>query len=174
MASTTRNADEGAEIVAGDGLIFSAMTPIFNFDDAEKRLSDFEGDSSARIAERNRLTNGLFEEGVEKAGWRRLRRGDKLELPADGSVVVLGVVVWNSHDREILNIAAEHLRDPNVVFIFDLDEVHSAEQLHALMPLVDMPLRTPVAAAYKNCRLIRDASGSDVRDFIGTVADELS
>lgn len=150
------------------------MTPIFDFDGVERLLRNFNSDPSGRIAERNRLINATFEAGIRKAGWRRLRPGDNLELPPDGHVVVLGVVVWNADDRDVLNIAGEQLSDPSRVVVFDLDEVHSADDLHAFMPFVAMPLRTPVAAEYRDGKLVRHASGSDVPNVIAAAADKLA
>lgn len=150
------------------------MTSIFGFDAAERLLGNFKGDPSTRIAERNRLMNASFEAGIAKAGWRRLRPGDNLELRPDGHVIVLGVVVWNADDRDVLNIAAEQMSDPSGVAVFDLDQVHSAEELHAFMPFVAMPVRTPVAAEYKDAKLVRHASGPDVFGLIAAAANEFA
>jgi hypothetical protein len=116
--------------------------------------------------------NAVFEKGVRTMGWRRLRRGDRLELPSDGNVIVVGVAIWNADDREVLNIVAKQMPDSGRVVVFDLDDVRSVEELHAFMPSAAMPLHTPVAAEYRRGRLVRDASGSDVRILIAMAAND--
>ena len=109
-------------------------------------------------------------DAVERTGWCRLRRGDRLELPVRGCVFVLGVVVWSAEDREIFDLAAGQLRNVEGVAIFDLDDVPSAEDLQAFLPGVPLPVHTPVAAEYRNGELVRYATGSDVRTLIGARA----
>jgi hypothetical protein len=146
------------------------MNQFFDFDSAEQLLGNSRGDVSARIAEKNRVANMVLEQGVSRAGWRRLRPGDRLEVPSHGRVIVLGVVVWNAEDREVLNMAAEQLFALEGVIVFDLDDVHSPGDLEAFMPFVTMPLRTPVAAEYREGVLLRHSSGPDVRMLIPILA----
>jgi hypothetical protein len=140
------------------------MTALFDFASLEPSIAAVQ-EPLARIAARTRLLANLFEEDVKKAGWVVLGPEDRM-LPSHGRVIVMGVVLWNDLDRDILKEAAVLLRGAETVFVFNLDDVHSATQLQALLPAAPLPTTTPVAAVYENGTLKNVATGAEVRAFL--------
>jgi hypothetical protein len=110
-----------------------------------------------RIRSRNELLRDLFEKDVCAAGWQRLRPGERF-LPVEGRrSVVVGSVVWSDKDLEILAKLAEEARDDTDIYIFNLDDVHSEDDLRSFMPGASLPTTTPVVAEYLEGALRRYA-----------------
>jgi hypothetical protein len=119
------------------------MTPLFDFTAIAKSVARLKNPTD-RVAERNRSFDSIFKEDVERAGWTLLRLGD--HLPSHGRATVIGVVLWNNLDRDILKVVAPTLGSDKSIFVFDLDDVDSAAQFQAFMPDVPLPTTTPVVA----------------------------
>lgn len=105
-------------------------------------------DSADRIQVRNQLTAKRFDEDITAAGWLRLRAGDT--FTPSGHALVIGAVFWSIFDLDVLaHFAAQSRSVELVIYVFNLDDVHSAADLERFMPGVSLATRTPVIAEYK-------------------------
>lgn len=136
------------------------MSKLFDFASIERTVESRAG-KTAQIGERNRLMDKLFVEDVKRAGWSLLGPGQHLKAPTEGRAVVIGAVVWNKTDQELLQTAAALLAGETGVFIVNFDQVHSPADLDAVMPGVPVQTDTPVVAAYQDGVLTRVAVGQE-------------
>ena len=145
--------------------VFCTMNTLFDFKRIEAELSSTD-DPAMRVAERNRLTDKLFLDDIDRAGWVLLRPSEHMKLPTRGRAIVLGTVLWSTIDHELLKEAATLLAGNENVFLVNLDEVHSAAELDAVMPGVPPQTDTPVVAEYQDGTLRRVAAGRSARTLL--------
>lgn len=149
------------------------MTEPFRFlSDVQFQTADIPS-VAERIDARNRFVRDRFEVDVQRAGWLRLAPSHSLPDGATG--LVIGVAVWSQRDLDFLARLATQVEQQRPVYIFDIDQIHSAEDLEHVMPGVSLPLETPVYAEYRAGRLLRSAFGARVAsEVIGSVPEEQS
>jgi len=138
---------------------------LFDFeDDVQREVSEIS-DISERIKARNHLIANRLEADVQRAGWKRLSKGDALSLYEHASLFVIGVVNWDHKSLQFLgDLAVQETR--HAIYVFDLDDVHSLDELANVMPGVHLPTQTPIGAEYIDGRLRHVAEGSRVLDLI--------
>jgi hypothetical protein len=127
--------------------------------DVESRGRSSESPAD-RIASRNRFIRDSFEADIRRVGWNRLT--SQQHLPNGVDALVLGVVTWSRKDMELLAGLASLPQPSAPIFIFDLDDVRSLEDLDRYIPGVPLPVETPVFAQYRSGRLVRSGSGAQV------------
>lgn len=145
--------------------IVCTMSGLFDFAAIDPVVSAASGPTS-RIAERNRSMNKIFTEDVHRAGWKLLSAGERLSVPVEGRAVVIGVVLWNGVDRQMLRLAASSLRGWPGVFVVNLDGIRSPADFDAFMPSVPLQTTTPVVAEYEDGVLRRVASGREATGLL--------
>ena len=108
-----------------------------------------------------------FDADVRRAGWHRLHKGDVFSPPLRQRVVVVGTVLWDYGALNTLADLAVRAKPSSIpIYVFDLDDVRSLEDLVKYMPGVDLPLATPFAAEYADGDVSRKAEGADVLNLI--------
>ena len=144
------------------------MTKLFGYTVEVRNETASVVNAADRIQARNRLLAKRFDEDVVAAGWRRLRKGDTFMPP--GHALVVGAVTWSTGDLPVLaDLAIRSLSLNLDVYVFNLDDVHSAEDLEKFMPGVPLPTTTPVIAEYHGSGLLRSAQGVSAIDVIASL-----
>ena len=101
--------------------------------------------------------------------------------PLKGVCLLLAVAPYSQYDLVLLDLLDERLDsdEPSVpVYVANLQEYASVDQLRADCPGIGQPHQTPLAAIYEAGTLKKVASGKKARDMaaeaLGLSADELS
>ena len=81
---------------------------------------------------------------------------------SENNHVLIGVGVWSRYDLELLDrlqaTLAEH--PPQVViYVFDVDEFRSLDDLESRLPGIGRPCATPIVGVWRNGVLQSTASG---------------
>lgn len=140
------------------------MTLFDFYPEREERIRSI-ADVEERIRVRNEWVRRRFEEDIAAAGWKLLRL-NAIFTPAPGErSIVVGVVLWSSDDLSVLGHLVTH-RPIGEVYVFNLDDVNSPEQLEAFAPGVPLPTKTPIVAIYEGGALASWGAGRNARDLL--------
>lgn len=149
------------------------MTKPFAFADDVKEQTKNILPARDRIRSRNELTRRFFESEIVRLGWRRLHKNEVFQPRTSCRAVVIGTVPWNREDLDFLGDLAERAAPDSIeIYVFDLDDVRSEQDLTRFAPNLPLPTKTPVVAEYAGGRLQRWAEGAAARRFLDVVSGE--
>jgi hypothetical protein len=144
----------------------NSMTAPFLFsDEVASEVSDIASVPD-RLRRKNELLRERFEADVVKVQWHRVRKGDVFVPPSSKRAIVVGSVTWNRDDLATLAKLASSDQRGTEIYVFNLDDVQSEDDLKRFMPGVPLPTKTPVIAEYIGGSLTKWAIGSAAQDVV--------
>lgn len=140
---------------------------VFDFDDEVERARADAISDSDKAAARTTIPQQRLPEAVRLAGWRFLDSTSVFVPGAKPRELVIGLAPWNPSELHALGALVRRSGgDTFAIQVFDIDDCQSARDIARVIPGVDPPRQTPVAAEYRDGQLIRHAEGSAAVDLL--------
>jgi hypothetical protein len=83
-----------------------------------------------------------------------------------GPRLLIGVATWSGYDLNLLDVIEEAPAGPVHVDVFDVDSIHSAEDLFRFVPGLAVATTTPFVGLWQDGKLQQAASGKAARDLV--------
>lgn len=88
-------------------------------------------------------------------------------IPLKGTFLLVGVATWSGYDMMLLDAIEAAVVHPDVVGVFDMQEMQSPDFSARIPGLVDV-MQGPVAGLWQDGRLVAAGSGHDAREIAFT------
>jgi hypothetical protein len=142
----------------------------FDFREVANKLGAGSKNPNDIIAARNKAIEQEFPKAISKLGWHLLKRGDSFDPSQSPHVIVIGVATWSDPDLQGLELLAKQLQGKSIdVYVFDIDECLTFEQLLSLVPGISPAKQTPVVAEYRDGRLLKNFEGPEALAWMQSI-----